>query len=170
MWKTCSHCLVPKEWLWHVYTCDYNDITRWTLSGIISSGNDFHLSRHMTNWNLIWWFLDLNILVAFKFAWFNLHDKASLSLVSDTSTGWAFNLRSEFLGIDYLIDFTATNITSINSNLNARFYITCSSHNTLDCNQTSDLIWLNISHPSNWFLCIRSINNKNLVSSFKFRW
>jgi hypothetical protein len=124
----------------------------------------------MANRDLVRWLLYLDLLKTNEFAGFDLNNKLSSGIVSHTFRTVAVNLGVELFGGDWLINFVATGITSIDSNHNARFHITCSCHYSSECHQTTYLIGADISHLLDSFFCIRSWHNEYLILSFQFSW
>lgn len=116
------------------------------MSGNWTSSNNFDLSWNMTNWHLIRWLLDLDILVTHKFTLLDLKDKVTLNHVLNTFLTWAFNLWGELLSVDALIDLETTGITSVNSNLHARLDVAASSDNTFNRDEPSNRTGLDLSH------------------------
>lgn len=101
----------------------------------MASGNDVHLPWNVSDWNLIRWFLNLDILVADKLALFYLQDQLSLDLILYTPHTRTLNFWRECLLIDYLINFHSTGIASVNSDLHAWFDVAASSDDTLDADK-----------------------------------
>lgn len=69
-----------------------------------------------------------------------MHYELALSLVSLTSSGWAFNFRHKLFGVDDLINLETTDITGIDCNLNARLDIRTASDNTLNIDELANLL------------------------------
>lgn len=124
---SCKTCI----WRRHVDTCYLNDISWGALSCDWASSNYFDSSWNMTDWNLIRWLLDFNILIAHKFTLLNLKDKVSLDHILHTLLTWALNFWGELLSVNALIDLKSTSITGIDCDLHARLDITASGDNTL---------------------------------------
>jgi hypothetical protein len=101
----------------------------------MSLGNDINLSRHMTHWHLIRWFLNLDLLIADKFALLNLQYQLTLDLILFAPHTRAFDFGSECFLVDDLIHFHTARITSINSYLHARLDITASGNDTFHIDQ-----------------------------------
>lgn len=94
----------------------------------------------MTNGDLVGWFLDFEFLETDELARFDLHYEKTLSLISLTLVRWTFDLRVEFSGVNYLINFTSADITGVHSHIQARLHISCSSYNTLDSYKATNLV------------------------------
>jgi hypothetical protein len=125
----------------------------------------------MTNWDLVRWLLDFNVLVTHKFTLLNLKDKISLNLILHTLLTWAFNLWGELLSVNALIDLKSTSITSVDCDLHARFDITAPGNNTFNRDESSNRMGLNLSHLDESFLCQgTSWDNLEMVASLKFWW
>lgn len=152
----------------HVDTSYQNNVSGWALSCDWSSCDYFHLSWNMSDWHLIWWFLDLDILITNKFTRFNLQNQLSFNLILNALLTWAFNQRCELLLLNNLVHFKSTCITSIHCNLNARFNIRASSNNTFDNNKGAYTIGFDLSHIYRIFLWILARSNTEMISSLKF--
>jgi len=70
----------------------------------------------------------------------------TLDHVLDTLGRWALDQRSESLGIDDLVDLETASITCILGNLDAWLDIGASGDDTLDADEGTDLIGLDLSH------------------------
>ena len=125
----------------------------------------------MTDWDLVRWLLDFNVLVTHKFTLFYLKDKISLNLVLNALLTWALNLWGELLSVNALIDLKSTSITSVDCDLHARFDITASGNNTFYGDKSSNRMGLNLSHLDESFLSQgTSWDNLEMVASLKFWW
>ena len=114
----------------------------------------------MTDWDLIRWFLNLNILIAYEFTLFDLQNKITFNHVLYTFLTWAFNFWCKLFAIDALVHFKSTSITCVYCNLHARFNSAASGHNTLNGDKSSNRTSLNVSHLHKClFCCIASWNN-----------
>jgi hypothetical protein len=69
-----------------------------------------------------------------------------------------------------LIDFKSAYITSVDCNLNAGLDIRATGDYTLDIDELTDLLRLDVSHPLNMLLGILTMHDENLELSLKFRW
>jgi len=65
---TSTHSCETMEGGWHVDTSDCHNVTWSTLSGVYTLCDDAHSTRNMSNGYLIRWLLNLDLLVANKFA------------------------------------------------------------------------------------------------------
>ena len=146
MGKSLSHTSKTLIRRWHIDSCDLNNITWGTLSGDWTSCNYLDGSWNMTNWNLIRWLLDFNILVTHKFTLLDLEDKISLNLIFHTFLTWAFDLWCKLLSVDALIDLESTCIASVDSYLHAWFDITASGDNTFDRDKSSNRMSFDFPH------------------------
>ena len=144
---------------WHIDSCNLNNITWWAQSCHWTFRNNFKLNRNMTNWYLISLLLDFDFLITQKFTLFCLKIQMSLDLIFYTFITWAFDLWSECLSENYLINFITTSITGINCDLHAWFNITASSNNTFYWYQWTDWVWFNFSHFCNSFFWVLPIHN-----------
>jgi hypothetical protein len=132
MGESFMHSSKSSVWRWHVDSCNLNNISWGAHSGNWTSSDHFNCPWNMTNWYLIRWLLNFDILVTHKFTLLDLQNEISLNHILDTLLRWAFNLWSKLPSIDALIHFKSASITCIDSNLHARLDNTASSDNTLD--------------------------------------
>jgi len=131
MGETFIHSSESCVWRRHVNTCYLHDVSWGALSCNWTSSNNFNSSRNMTDWNLIRWLLNFDILITHKFTLLDLKDEVSLNHILDTLLTWALNFWGELLSVNALIDLKSTSITSIDCNLHARLNIAASGDNSL---------------------------------------
>jgi hypothetical protein len=91
-------------------------------------------------------------LVTHKLGVLDLHNKLTLGLVLDTLLTGTLHFGVEFSGVYDLVDFVAADVTSIDSNLDAWFDITSFGDNTLDSDETANLLRLDLPHLGDLFL------------------
>jgi hypothetical protein len=115
-----------------------DDVSGRALSGHWASSNNLNESWNMTDWNLIGWLLNFNILIRHKFTLFDLKNKHTFDLILNTFLTRALNLWGELFCIDDLINLKPASITSIDSNMHAWFDITASSDDTFHSHKSSD--------------------------------
>ena len=93
---------------------------------------DLDLSWDVSNWYLVRWLLNFDLLEAHEFRLFDLENELSLDVVLDALLTWAFDHWCKLLLVDDLIDFVTAGITCEDCNLDAWFDITASGNDTLD--------------------------------------
>ena len=86
----------------------------------------------MTDGYLVTRLLNLDVLISEEARRFYLEDELTINFVRLAFLGWALNDWVEFLGVDNLINFKTTSLTSVHCDLHLRSNITCSRHNTSD--------------------------------------
>lgn len=117
---------------WHIDTSDFDMITWRAHSGNRTSSDNLNLPRNMTDWHLVGWLLNFDILVAHEFRLFNLENKLTLNVVLDALNTWAFDHRGKLFLVDDLINFVTAGITCEDCNLDAWLNITASGNDTLN--------------------------------------
>lgn len=130
----------------HVDTNNIYQISWRALPCIMPFGNNIDLSWNMSNWYLIRWLLNFDLLVADKFALLDLQNELTLDLVLDTADTWTLNLWRECFQIDDLVNFHTTCIAGIDCHLHAWLDITASCDDTLDIDERSNFIRLDFAH------------------------
>lgn len=112
----------------------------------MASCDHIHLPRHVPNWHLVRWFLDLDFLVAHELTLLYLQDQLAFDLVLLAAHAGALDLWSELFLSDDLVDFHAASVASINSHLHAWFHIAAPGDDTLHADKGADRIRLDVTH------------------------
>ena len=117
----------------------------------------------MSNGYLVAGFLNFDFLITNKFAALQLNDQLTSCVVRHTLATGTVNFGIEFFSNDWLINFKATGVTGIDGNLDTRFDIRSTRHDTSQSDKASNLVGLDFSHLLNHFLCVGAWHNENLV-------
>lgn len=123
----------------------------------------------MTNRHLITWLLNLDILEADEFGRAYLHGQLALNFIV-FAFARALQERHKDLLWDNLVNFEATHIAHIDSDLHLWFDITSTHDDTFNVEKGANQISFSFPHFDNLLLSILTVHNKDLVSSLEFLW
>ena len=123
------------KWLWQVDARKSNDVARCTLPSQLTFSKHFERSRHMTNRNLVTWFLNLDLLERDEFRRFDLDLQLAFDVVFLALIAWTFDQRVELFSLDDNVDLIAADIACVDSDLDARLNITGPCDDTSDCDK-----------------------------------
>lgn len=124
----------------------------------------------MTDWYLITWLLNLDFLECEESRRFYLKNKLTIHSVGLAFFGWTLHDWVKLSLVDNLIDLESTSFTCIDSNLHARFHITCTCHNTTHSYQWTNATSLDLTHLNNFLLGEFAGDENRLESSLKLSW
>lgn len=126
-------CSETEVSLRHIYSCNCDVISRSAFSNKFSFREYFYCPRYVTDWNLITWFLNFDVLKTYEFRRSDVHNQLAFNFVLNAFLGGALNEGIKLFLSYNLIYFESAHIATVYCYLHLRFYITCSYNDSFNC-------------------------------------
>ena len=93
----------------------------------------------MTDWDLVTWLLELDLLVGDELGGLDLENELAIDVILLALRRWALYGWIELLRVDDHIDFEATAFACVYRNLHAWSHVARSSYDTLESDERADV-------------------------------
>jgi hypothetical protein len=159
----------PIKWLRQVDAWQSDNVSGPTFPCHFSFCENFESSWDVADWHLVAGLLNFDLLEWHETRWLDLNLQISLHVVLFAFVTWTLNDWIELFRDYNLVNFVAAQVAGRDRHLDARLYITSSSHNSANGHKRPDLLCTYFAQFCNLLLALVAWHDHNLVVAGKLR-